>query len=84
MLAPDRSDPLSHNPAAAAEYQAWLNGIKQRIHATRVKGALPTVEEIEQDLQLLQARQMDSDGKGDGMKTSSFASGRGTGGVSND
>lgn len=58
MRDPDMSDPLSHHPAAVAEYRAWLNGVKQRIHAIRVKGALPTVEVIEQDLQLLQARQM--------------------------
>lgn len=37
---------LSLPPAALAEYQDWLNTIKQRIHTTRMKVALAANEEL--------------------------------------
>lgn len=37
---------LNLQPAALAEYQDWLNAIKQKIHATRMKVALAANEEL--------------------------------------
>mgnify|MGYP000874460274 FL=1 len=46
MRDPDMNNPVSYPPESLAEYQAWLNGIKQRIHATRMKVALAANGEL--------------------------------------
>ena len=37
---------LTLQPAALAEYQAWLGGIKQKIHAARMQAALAANSEL--------------------------------------
>ena len=43
---------IANNLTALADYQDWLNTIKQRV-PDNLRGALPTVEEIEKNLQQL-------------------------------
>ena len=46
MSNPGITSSLALSSAALADYQEWLKAIKQRIHATRMKGALAANGEL--------------------------------------